>query len=155
MVPAFGRALLELRRNGKRPAQPVYVVADWSLARELRQRERFALVVELEHNARGVAQPKRFDFSMLTDLEVVLIPDWVDWWAIVSPQVESVRPRKVWRALSFHSAQETAWDKVQRTMERAEPQWARQKEREWQEWSERERNWWAAKLLARQLQERT
>jgi hypothetical protein len=145
MLPAFGRELLELRREGKRPSRPVYVVADWSLARELKRLDRFALVVELERNAHWMPQPKRFDFSMLTDLEVVLIPEWIDWWAIVAPQVEAVRPRKIWRALSFHPDEETVEDKVQRTMERAEPEWARAEAAWWRKRSAELREESAAK----------
>jgi hypothetical protein len=121
MIPAYGHELLELRRDGKRPAQPVYVVADWSLARELRSRDRFALVAELPRNSSfRIIEQRRYDFSMLRDLVVVLIPDWLDWSAAIVPQIQSARPRELIRALSFTPEHETAAQKVARTMERAE-----------------------------------
>ena len=86
MLPAFGRELLDLRRSGKRPAKPVYVVGDWTLAKEFRRRDRFALMVELPAE-RGVRNAPRFDFSMLQDLEVVCVPDSFEWMAAIPPQI--------------------------------------------------------------------
>jgi hypothetical protein len=100
MLPAYGRELLELRREGKRPAQPVYVVGDWALARELKRRDRFVLMVELPRDAFGNPRAQRFDFSPLQDLDVAIVPEWFDWSGIVTPQVNAVRPRSVQRCVS-------------------------------------------------------
>lgn len=102
MLPAFGRELLELRRGGKRPAQPVYVVGNWDLARALRARDRFALMVEGERDQYGFSRFARFDFSMLQDLDVVLIPDSLEWIGVIGPQVASSRPRTLERTLVFY-----------------------------------------------------
>jgi hypothetical protein len=123
MLPAYGRELLELRQSGKRPAQPVYVVADWSLATELKRRDRFALVAELPRDEHfRIVERRRFDFLMLQDLVVILIPDWIDWRAQIEPQVRAARPRQILSELSFNPESETAAEKVARTMERAERQ---------------------------------
>lgn len=118
MLPAFGRELLELRREGKRPAQLVYVVCAWPLAHELRRRDRFALMVELPRDELGSPRMRRFDFSMLQDLEVVIIPEWFDWLGIVEPQVRAVRPRALYRIPSFIAERESVEQKVTQAMER-------------------------------------
>jgi len=121
MLPAYGRELLQLRRDGKRPVKPVYVVSGWELAEEVRRRDRFALMAQLPRDANfRIVDHRRFDFSMLRDLTAVLIPDWVDWWVEISPQVASVRPHAMIRALSFHPDMETAAQKIERTVSRAE-----------------------------------
>ena len=102
MLPAYGRELLELRRDGKRPARPVYVVGNWELARAVRSRDRFALMVEGEHDEFGFSRFPRFDFSMLHDLDVVLIPDSLEWIGVIGPQVRSARPRRLERTLTYY-----------------------------------------------------
>jgi hypothetical protein len=102
MLPAYGRELLELRRSGKRPAQPVYAVGHWELARALRERERFALMVEGELDEFGFARFPRFDFSMLQDLDVVAIPNSLEWIGRVVPQISAARPRSLRRTAIFH-----------------------------------------------------
>lgn len=65
MVPAYGRELVELRNAGKKPAQPVYVCDDWTICRMVRERDRYALMVE---------DPKRpLDYLVLTGLDVVVM----------------------------------------------------------------------------------
>lgn len=103
MLPAYGRELLELRRGGERPAQPVYVVGNWELARELRGRERFVLMVEGDRDQFGFSRFPRFDFSMLQDLDVVLVPDSLEWLGVIGPQVKSARPGRVRRSLIFYA----------------------------------------------------
>ena len=103
MLPAFGRDLLELRRNGQRPAQPVYVVGCWDLVQEIQARMRFVLMAELVEEGRlGLVCPKRFDFSMLRDLDVVLIPAGLQWRGIIAPQVRMVKPSKLFEQFSSY-----------------------------------------------------
>src|SRR5258708_1328970 len=102
MLPAYGRELLDLRREGKRPAQPVYVVGNWELARAARSRDRFALMVEGERDGFGFSRFPRFDFSMLHDLDVVLIPDSLEWIGVIGPQVRSARPRSLEYTLTYY-----------------------------------------------------
>jgi len=101
MLPAYGRELLELRRNGKRPAQLVYVVGDWELARELRERDRFVLMVEGDPDEYGFSRFPRFDFSMLQDLDVAIVPDSLEWIGVVIPQIRAARPRRVRRTTVY------------------------------------------------------
>src|SRR5712691_7580206 len=102
MLPAYGRELLELRRGGKRPAQLVYVVGNWELARELRARDRFVLMVEGDRDEYGFSRFARFDFSMLQDLDVAVIPDSLEWMGVVIPQISAGRPSRVRRTTIFY-----------------------------------------------------
>lgn len=102
MLPAYGRELLELRRGGKRPVQPVYIVGNWELARELRGRERFVLMVEGERDGFGFSRFRRFDFSMLQGLDVVLVPDSLEWLGVIGAQVRACRPERVLRTTIFY-----------------------------------------------------
>lgn len=104
MLPAYGRELLELRREGKRPAQLVYVVGDWDVARVLRYRDLFVLMVEGTPDKFGFLRFRRFDFSMLQDLDVVLIPDSVEFGQVWG-QVQSFRPRTLRRTAMFWGAE--------------------------------------------------
>lgn len=104
MLPAYGRELLELRLGGKRPAWPVYIVGDWSLARVLRARDSFVLMVQGDPGAYGFLRFRVFDFSMLQDLDVVLIPDTVELLAQIWWQLQSSRPRTLRRTAMFFAA---------------------------------------------------
>jgi hypothetical protein len=104
MLPAFGREVLELRLAGKRPAQLVYVVGNWDLARELRRCDRFVLMVEGTADKYGFSRFARFDFSMLRDLDVVLIPDSVELLGHVWPQLQFSKPRTLRRTAMFFAA---------------------------------------------------
>lgn len=104
MLPAYGRELLELRRSGKKPAQLVYVVGNWEIARVLRVLDRFVLMVEGEALPYGFLRFRRFDFSMLQDLDVVLIPDSMEFTGHIWWQVESFRPRTLRRTTMFFAA---------------------------------------------------
>jgi len=104
MLPAYGRELLELRRGGKRPAQLVYVVGNWDVARALRNiLDPFVLMVEGDADAFGFLRFRAFDFSMLQDLDVVLIPDSLEFLGHIWRQVESFRPRTLRRTGMFHA----------------------------------------------------
>lgn len=120
MLPAFGRELLDLRLAGKRPAQPVYVVGHWDLARELRLRERFALMAEGEPDNYGFLRFRKFDFSMVKDLDVVVVPDTLEFLGSISPQVQFARPRSLQRTPIFHWGLDTAADFVAGAMARVE-----------------------------------
>jgi len=126
MLPAYGRELLELRRSGKRPAQPVYVVGTWELAKALRERDRFVLMAEGAPDDFGFMRFRKFDFSMLQDLDVVLAPDSLEFAGAIRPQVEFGRPRSVRRTSMFHTGLELAADFVAGAIARfeAEPQTA-------------------------------
>jgi len=118
MFPAFGRELFDLRRSGQRPAQPVYVVGDWGLARACHARERFALMAELvEEGPHGLVVARRFDFSMLRDLDVVLIPAGMQWRGIIAPQVRMVRPRRLFDGFaSYFPGMQDAAEKISGVM---------------------------------------
>lgn len=102
MLPAYGRELLQVRRDGKRPAQLVYVVGNWELARELRARDRFVLMVEGDPDKYGFSRFPRFDFSMLQDLDVAIVPDSLEWIGIIIPQVRAARPIRVRNTTIFY-----------------------------------------------------
>lgn len=116
MFPAYGRELLELRRSGKRPAQPVYIVGDWSLARQLRLHDRFVLMVEGEPIAYGFCRFRKFDFSMLFDLDVVLMPDSLEWLGAIPPQVQFCRPRSARSTAIFYPGLQELGEFVEREM---------------------------------------
>lgn len=96
-LPAWGKALLDLRKAGQRPAFPVVVTDDWQIAYLVRDRlDWFALVCD--------PPAQRRDLSMLLDLEVMVVhsgkPEEVG--AMVSA-VRAARPRKVvlWESLAW------------------------------------------------------
>ena len=84
MLPAFGRELLDARLNGMRPTKPVYVTDDWDVARELKARARFVLMVP--------DYDKSYDFLMLRDLDVIALPSDFGFVAKINPQIRAVRP---------------------------------------------------------------
>jgi len=66
--PAYGRELLNVRRDGLRPAPPfdvVFVTDDWDLAQRIREWRFFALVCN--------PPEAPYDFSLLFDLPVVVL----------------------------------------------------------------------------------
>jgi hypothetical protein len=107
MLPAYGRELLELRREGKRPGWQVYVVDNWEVARVLRLLDRFVLMVEGDALPYGFVRFRRFDFSMLQDLDVVLIPDSMEFIGHIWWQVRSFGPRTLKRTAMFFAPDAT------------------------------------------------
>src|SRR5258708_1580998 len=130
MLPAYGREVLELRSGGRRPAQPGYVVGDWELARALRARDRFALIAEGSAFAYGFLRFRRFDFSMLRDLDVVLMPGSLEWLGAIPPQVQFCRPRSVRRTAIFYAGLQDPEEFVEREMAQFDAEWAQQKAEE-------------------------
>jgi hypothetical protein len=90
MLPAFGRELLELRRDGKRPAQPVFATVDWEIAKSIKSQDRFVLVM--------TAGNAPLDCSMLEGLDVIVL-NILEWPPDISRRaldaVRSARPSSV------------------------------------------------------------
>lgn len=90
-LPAFGRALLDLRKAGHRPRDPVVVTDDWTIAEEAREvLDWYALVCD--------PPEQRRDLSMLLDLDVQVVcfapPKRV---APMVAAVRAARPRRMTR----------------------------------------------------------
>jgi hypothetical protein len=90
MLPAYGRELLELRRDGRRPAQPVFATVDWEIAKSIKSQDRFVLVM--------TAGDAPLDCSMLAELDIVVInvlqwPDDVCRRALNA--IRAARPRRI------------------------------------------------------------
>jgi hypothetical protein len=88
-LPAFGRALLELRKSGQRPSDPVVVTDDWTIAEAARQAlDWYALVCD--------PPEVRRDLSMLLGLDVQVVyfaPR--ERIAPMAAAVRAARPRRV------------------------------------------------------------
>lgn len=93
MLPAYGKELLNLRRSGKRPADPVYVAERWRVAKLLQARDRMVLVAE---NAGEVV----FDWRMCSSLEVIVLYGSLGWVEHVLPRIRAARPRSM-RAFDY------------------------------------------------------
>lgn len=108
MLPAYGRELLELRRSGKRPAQPVYVVDNWEVARVLREKDRFVLVAE--------DRSLSYDFEPVRGLDVIAVPTDLDFFRQL-PSIKAARPRWARRTLVFQASGRMVVDLVADAME--------------------------------------
>lgn len=110
-LPAFGKALLDLRRAGKRPAFPVVVTDDWMIAYLARDRlDWFALVCD--------PPERRCDLTMLLDLDVMLVHSAGDAQRIAPllAAVRAARPRRLvqWDSLAWLALMREAIDELDR-----------------------------------------
>lgn len=106
-LPAFGKALLDLRRAGARPDFPVAVTDDWRIAELVRQRlDWFALVCD--------PPTQRRDLSMLLDLDVIVI--YTDRVGAMTAAVRAARPRRLvhWEALAWLAMMRETIDELDR-----------------------------------------
>lgn len=64
-LPAYGKALLDARRLGGRPADPVIVTDCWGVAKVYQEADKFALVCAPAWTP--------YDFTLLYNLDVMLL----------------------------------------------------------------------------------